>query len=444
MKLDDSRTTGGYGPWIVTIMLLTPLVVFWRNHFFFILDDFHALGSMAESPFWTYLNATDAEQWFPVFHLVYYAMIRIFGEHYGMMLLVNCIGTGVIALLVYRFLRIHWNRSFAFTLSLLYVVSSVHTATVWHAYNICYILCFGFFMAALPLADRYLRSPSAMLLTGMGLCAFLSITSHSFSILAIGAIPFYALLLGEDRPQRKFFSIAVAIGLVYLCFAVGYFTFAGIRAASAHNKDIVSTLPGPAYLAYWLYGAYLYSVCYLFGGGLSLAVTGVVGGGLFASMLALIWFKGDRQEKLLAAWALILNALPILLVGLARYKIALFQAEAHRYGIFTLVGAILLAGTAWRILSRSLPQSFRSRSVAVLLLVVLFAGQLRAVSMKRKVYLDKSAKAYACWEQLDVRGGTGDLAPEKDRRFCDVDATGSVTLKQVVHIKLFLLNQKPR
>jgi hypothetical protein len=443
MELNQSAASRPGLPWRELSLLIAPIIVFWHGHFFFISDDWTALIHMTENPFWGYVNHSDAEQWFPVFHLVYYVMIKAFGEHYDTMLLVNCTGTGLISILVYRFLRVHLDGGLAYVFGLLYAVASVHSATVWHAYNICYILSFGFFMVALLLADRYLHAPpSPVLLTAIGFCAFLSIASHSFAILAISSLPLYVLLLGDEESRPKFVRMAVVIGIVYLCFAFGYFAFAGMGAAASHNKEIVSALPGLDYLVFWLHGAFIYPFSHLLGGILGQVTAIVIAVILLSVILTLTWLRGDRREKMLVAWTLLLNALPFLLVGLARYKINVFQAGAQRYGIFSMLGMLLLVGTGWRILTRTLPEHYGRRAVAALLLVLLFGGQVFGTASKREQYKVMSAETYDCYAGLDVDGNAPPLSNPRDP-VCNISAIpGFLTRSRATAIKLFLRNQK--
>ena len=404
--------------WMLPWMLALPVVVFWRPGFFFIEDDWTALIQMLQGTFWNYLNQTDAEQWFPTFHFVYFIMIKAFGDNYGLLLLVNCLATGINTCLVFLFLRRHWPDWISLVFSLLYGAACVHTASAWHAYNVCYILCFGFFMGALLLTDRYLRVPSLLLLAGIGLCEWLAITSHSFAIMTISAIPLYGLLMGGERGRGIFLRLACVTALVYVLFALGYLTFAGARAASSQNHEILSGLPGFGYLLYWFYGSYLYPACHLFGGGLSRPATFIVGIFFLGVSLSVIFLRGQPREKRLAVWALLLNALPFLLVGMARYKMGVDQAGGHRYGIFTLVGAMLILVTAGRILAGSPRPRFLNRTLLLFCIGFLFAGQFIGIHLKQAAYRRMSGAALGCYQELDSKMSPTGSAGEGDITFC--------------------------
>ena len=159
---------------------------------------------MAERPFGQYLVTPDGEQWFPVFHLLYYGLVKIAGERYSLLVLINCLGTGVNAFLIYTFFRRHWEPGLALTLSLLYVMAAAHHATAWNAFYFGYLLSLGFLLGALLLTDRYLRAPSGGKLWGIGVCAALSILSHNYPLLGLLALPLYVLLMGERVYLARF------------------------------------------------------------------------------------------------------------------------------------------------------------------------------------------------------------------------------------------------
>ena len=152
---------------------------------------------MAERPFGQYLVTPDGEQWFPFFHLLYYGLVKIAGEKYSILVLINCLGTGVNAFLLYNFCRRHWEPGLALTLSLLYAMSAAHHAIAWNAFYFGYLLSLGFFLGALLITDRYLHAPSGGKLWGIGVCAALSILSHNYPLLGLLALPLYILIIGE-------------------------------------------------------------------------------------------------------------------------------------------------------------------------------------------------------------------------------------------------------
>ena len=74
---------------VLLVFLAAPVIIFWRPVFFYILDDWTALIQMAELPFSQYLLIPDGEQWFPFFHLLYYGLIKMAGEQYSLLVLIN-------------------------------------------------------------------------------------------------------------------------------------------------------------------------------------------------------------------------------------------------------------------------------------------------------------------------------------------------------------------
>ena len=114
---------------------------------------------MVDYPFGQYLVTPDGEQWFPFFHLIFYGLVQMAGERYYLLVLVNCLGTGVNAFLVFLFFRRHLSSGLALTLSALYATAAVHHAIAWNSFYVGYLLSLGFFLGALLLTDSYLRSP---------------------------------------------------------------------------------------------------------------------------------------------------------------------------------------------------------------------------------------------------------------------------------------------
>ena len=165
----------------------------------------------------------------PLLHLIYYGLVKIAGEQYSLLVLINCLGTGVNAFLLYSFCRRHWEPGLALTLSLLYAMSAAHHAITWNAFYFGYLLSLGFFLGALLITDRYLHAPSGGKLWGLGVCAALSILSHNYPLLGLLALPLYILIMGEKVSWRAFWAVTGVVGLVCVLFAAGYFRFAGLQ-----------------------------------------------------------------------------------------------------------------------------------------------------------------------------------------------------------------------
>lgn len=321
------------------------------------------------------------------------------GEYHGFFVLVNCLGTGVAAFLIYLFLRNHLSPNLALVLSLLYAGSAVHPAIAWNAFYLCYILCLIFFMAALLLADTYIKSPSYRALWGIGLCAWLSIHSHNYTILALLVLPLYVLFMGGAQAMRKALSLAGVIGLVLLSFAWEYLTFAGIKSTTFFNQSVLSTVPDYTFFTFWFCGAFLSPVYFLFGGHFQVPLLTVIIGTLLLSFCILvIWVMGTPLERRLGLWALLLNALPFLMVSLGRYTFAYEYAFTARYIFFTLVGGMLLAGITWTILARRVPAGNFSRLLACGIIAVMISGQIFTMPFWQLGYLHMSRKALNCYQ----------------------------------------------
>jgi hypothetical protein len=418
------------------LLLALPVIIFWKPIFFYMLDDWTALIAMVQYPFGQYLVTPDGEQWFPFFHLLYYGLVKIAGLHYSLLVLINCLGTGVNAILVYCFFRRHWEPGLALCLSILYAIAAVHHAIAWNAFYFGYLLSLGLFLGALLLTDSYLHAPSAGKLWGIGLCAGLSILSHNYPLVGLLALPLYLLLMGETRSWRAFWKVSGVIGAVYLIFIIGYLSFAGFPAATSHNQGVFASLPGPLYFVHMFCGAFLAPFYYLFWGHYHFPIPACIAGiTLLTFSLAAIWRWGGVAEEHLALWALLLNLLPFFLISLTRYQRQVSQAFVARYGIFTLIGALLLIGTAWRLLAPRISQKRWANRLAVLILVVMAAGQIFSLPLWTAKYLEISQAARKCYSILNRKGTAGETVTAEDfNKFCPT-AHPTITAEQAQAIR---------
>ncbi|MCL4502546.1 MAG: hypothetical protein M1438_11965 [Deltaproteobacteria bacterium] len=430
-------------PLLAALLLVAlPVIVFWRSNFFYIIDDWTTLLHMVQYPFGKYLVTPDGEQWFPFFSLVYYGLVRLAGEHYSRLVLVNCLGTGANAFLVYLFFRRHLPAGLALTLAAVYAVAAVHHAIAWNAFYVGYLLSLSFFLGALLLTDAYLQNGGGSLLFGVGLCALLSLLSHNYPLVGLLALPLYAFLVWGDF-GRKFWALTGTVAVVYLLFAAGYLTFAGLHAAASHNSRVLAALPGPGYLVHLLYGAWLAPFFYLFWGYYHFPVWAYVAGiALLTASLAVIWTWGRSPARRLALWALLVNGLPFLLISLTRYQRSVNQAFVARYGIFTLIGALLLLGLAWRGLSERLPPRDWRRLLPVGLLALILAGQFLALPHWTGKYREMTLAAKACYYVLSQESATARLPQEDYLKFCP-GAYPVITPSQALAVRRFLERSSP-
>jgi hypothetical protein len=403
------------------------------------MDDWTALIQMVQYPFGQYLITPDGEQWFPFFHFIYYGLVKIAGLHYSLLVLVNCLGTGANAFLVYCFFRRHWEPGLALSLSIIYAVAALHHAIAWNAFYFGYALSLGLFLGALLLTDSYLQTPSGGKLWGIGLCSGLSVLSHNYPLVGLLALPLYLLLMGETRSWRGFWKVSGVIIVVYLIFMIGYLSFAGLPAATSHNQGIFARLPGPAYFLHMLCGAFLAPFFYLFWGHYHFPIPAYIAGvALLTLSLAAIWRWGGDREKRLALWALLFNLLPFFLISLTRYQRDVSQAFVARYGIFTLIGALLLVGTAWRLLAPRIPQKRWAHTLGGVILAAMVGGQIFSLPLWTAKYLEISKAAQKCYTVL-IQGGEagGTLRTEDFNKFCPT-AHPTITARQAQAIQRLL------
>ncbi len=415
VRLEPTKPRGFYLAGIALLFLALPVALFWRpGHFFFIEDDWAILSQLVSHPFWQYLTMPDGEVWMPLSRAVYYGLAHTCGEGYGTLLLINCLASGLLAFLYYLFLRQHFDSVPALVLGLLYGGAAAHTSLTQVAFYNNALLCFNFFLLALLLTHYYLQTSSRAFLPGITLCVWLSLISWNFTILAVWALPLYIAIVGGKEQQRQFWAVSAAVGLAFLAFALGYFYFAGFTAAASHNRGIVAGLPGPTYLLHWFFGAFLSPFLYLFWGHYHYPVWAyVLGAGTLALSLGLIWRWGDLQERRLGLWALTLNALPIFLVSLARYQRGVNQAFAPRYAVFTLIGALLLLGTAWTILKRQMRPGLAVRLLPLVVLAVMVGGQIFSLPHWEKLYGQMSRASKEFYQRLDMTAATAPGAAQE-------------------------------
>jgi hypothetical protein len=159
---------------------------------------------------------------------------------------------------------------------------------------------------------------------------------------------------------------------------------------------------------------------------------------LLATCLAVIWIWGGKPERRLALWALLANALPFLLISLTRYYKSVNQAFVARYGVFTLIGALLLLGLAWGLLAeRRPPMKTWWRRLPLALLVVMAAGQVLALPRWTQNYLEMSRAAETCYFGLSREPDAARLPQEVYKKFCP-GAYPVITPAQARAVRAFL------
>ena len=117
--------------------------------------------------------------------------------------------------------------------------------------------------------------------------------------------------------------------------------------------------------------------------------------------MAAIWLWGEKADQRLALWALLANVLPFFLVSLTRYQRSVSQAFVARYDIFTLIGALLLVGIAWRLLAARMPSRRWATALGGVILAVMVCGQLFSLPIWTAKYLEMSRLARKCYVVLN-------------------------------------------
>jgi len=373
---------------ILLLFLVIPVILFWRRDSFFILDDWSLLHLMVGNNLWVYSRMADGEILMPVTRFVYYILIHLFGVHYGWLILINCLCTGLNAFLLFLIFKNHFKPNLALALSLLYAVAAVHSATAQMAFYICAILCLGFFLMSLLLTQIYVRRPSIMSLLGIGLFAWLSVNSWNFSLLGIWTLPIYAALFWGAGAKRHLFWLIAVIGLVFLCFTAEYFMYNGLAGAKSQNPQLFSQFLSLSFITHWVVGSFLAPLVFLIHLGFTRVASIILGLAIFIITVGLIMWAGNLSEKKLCLFALIVNALPFLLVSLARHHFHVEQAFSDRYGIFTIVGSLLILGTTWQIIADKLPARPSLQVVLpMVILAVMMGGQVHTPSKTSKLLL---------------------------------------------------------
>ena len=122
---------------------------------------------------------------------------------------------------------------------------------------------------------------------------------------------------------------------------------------------------------------------------------------MLTASLAAIWLWGEKADRRLALWALSVNILPFFLVSLTRYQRSVSQAFVPRYDIFTLIGALLLIGIAWRLLAARLPSRGWAGALGGVILAAMVWGQLSALPIWTAKFLEMSRLSKKCYVVLN-------------------------------------------
>jgi hypothetical protein len=188
-----------------------------------------------------------------------------------------------------------------------------------------------------------------------------------------------------------------------------------------------------------LCGALVSPFLYLFWGHYHFPIPAYIAGvALLIACLAAIWFWGAKADKRLALWALLVNFLPFFLVSLTRYQRSVSQAFVARYDIFTLIGALLLVGTAWPLLAARMPSRRWAQVLAGVILAVMLGGQLCSLPIWSAQYLEMSRLARKCYVELNRRTPVSQpLTAEEFGKFCP-DAHPSITPGQARAVRRLL------
>jgi hypothetical protein len=407
---------------ILLLFLVIPTILFWRRDLFFIRDDWSLLQLMVDNNIWVYARMADGEIFMPVTRFIYYTLIHLFGVNYEWLILINCLLTGLNGFLLYVIFKSHFKQNLALALSLLYVTAAVHSATIQMAFYICAILCLSFFLVSLLLTQIYIRRPSTLRLLGIGLCAWLSVSSWNFSLLGIWTLPVYAALFGGAGAKRHLLRLISVIGLVFLAFTAEYFLFNGLAGAKSHNPQLFSQFLSLSYLAHWGIGSFLAPVDFLFSIEFRWQAKVIIGLSIFLSAFGLIMRAGNPSEKKLCLWAILLNALPFSLVSLARHHFHFGQAFTDRYGIFTIIGALFIIGITWQIIAEKLPARLSLQVVLPLaILAAMIGAQVHTLPISTRLYVALGQEAKYRYNNLrdDAVRAKLSAAAEKNKLFFD-------------------------
>lgn len=337
------------------ILLFLPLAVFWRPHFFFLFDDWTELFHIAQSGFIHYALSPNGEIWFPLFRIIFYGLVKIIGEHYGVFIALNCMLLGVNSLLFNAIVRRHVNSRIAGALSVVFVISSANSVIVWNAFYLCYLLSLMFFFIAWLCVIDFLkqdagRSPYSLFVTCLA-----SLLCHPYLLLAFCVFPLYAIVLDHRAYFRKAIKIGVLVSAALATYTIAYLLQNSIQIVSFAAPDATGTFNIFNYLAHLFYGAVLSPFTQLNFIPDQAAVRSfalMAGGVLFACLVAVSFFC-NAPEKSLAFSGICINVFSFALVSLERHQLFLQQALSTRYGFFSIIGLLLVFGALWNALLRA-------------------------------------------------------------------------------------------
>lgn len=393
-----------YPNWIVLgLFLVVPIAFYWRNDLFFLWDDWTELNLIAHNSFINYLFMPNGEIFFPFFHLIFYILLKLAGDKYGFLVIINCLATGITGFLIYLFLKKHFNFTLAFGLSFLFTASVVQQAIVWNSFYLCYILCLIFYLLALLLTISYTQSFSKMTLLLIGICTWLSIHSHNYAILAIFLLPLYQIIMHPSVPLKKTLPFTIMVNIIFMCFILEYVIFAGLHAMTFFNDKLFITNPGLAFIYFWLVGAFVSPFYFIFGGYfINTTIAVMLGTLVLIFCITLIFIKGTSFEKRLTLWALLSNAVPFLLISLGRYTFSYEYALSARYVYFTLFGTLIVLGTTLNILSRQISVGAWPRLIPAMLMGMMILCQTFSAPFWQKNYLNLTKISLKCYTKPEL------------------------------------------
>lgn len=365
-------------PWITGVAALLPFVI-WQKQFaelFWFADDYFLIDQMASFGFWPWVGMVFAENFVPVFKLLWGgALLQFDGSYLAMlwlMWLTHAFNTWCFGRLLTRY-GLPWFATAA--AALLFALPAANLETLGWSVQWSAILAASFFLLALLWHEGNDRRTGAlrrhvplMLFAGLSACCF-SRGVLTGAVLAAGAL--LPVLLGGDRrgtPRRAglatlYLLPSVAVAMVILLYSGGNHQHLGGHIGQVLQFAFGFFLLNPAMLlldlgwntgGLWLAGL------------LKLAV--LVAGFRYASarLRTLLW--------LLLAFDLG-NAV---LLGIGRYHTGIATCISSRYYYSSLIAVLPFAGVAADRLLQALTARFSWRHWATAaLLVVLTLACLR-------------------------------------------------------------------
>lgn len=352
---------------------LAPLIWQWAafRELFWFGDEWDLLSQIEQTGFWPWLWSVFAENFVPVFKLLWGGAAQLFGGSYFAMLLLLW-GTHALNTVLFGRLLLRAGFPLVATLfcQLTFGLSAVNIETLGWTVQWSAVLATTFFLLgllALPDAASVSAShATSRRLVALVLCSAGSALSFSRGVLT-GAVLALAQLWPEARLRLDLRGSAWARAALCLAPAVAAGALIAIFATGNH-RSLSHHLAEASTYALWYFSLNpLHRLVAVDSWG---PVTTTLLGAAKLALLVWGWRKASPGQRHLLALLLAFDLGNSVLLGIGRYHTGLETAISSRYQYGSLLAVLPFAGLVLDRLLARVPDVFRLRTVAASLLLV--------------------------------------------------------------------------